>query len=428
MNITAVEADLACTDKQTEPIVVLSGMEVTYTLTVTNKGSASATNVILTDMLPRGVTFASDMSDPRCTESSPGLVTCSLGTLDSDEIATVAIGGTVGDCIEENPIQNMAMVSSDDVPDPDFSNNNCKVRTLVEDKPFLGHFKVFAKGVGLNDPPSEVISLNIPDEDESEIIRAFLTWQRDVATQDKTITLDEALITGTASTDTAGGLQCLLADITERIDTGPQQYTVTVSPNPSELLTGAGILVIAEDESLPLQSIEVQRNFCDYFHHGTPGHENSEVITFQVDDSIAKPEAKVTLFVGDAQSNCPPQTVCRGNEILFLSDVGSPPSSLADDPRCTDLGHPPCISLGGDTPDTPPGLIANDGNFWDTFGRNSGSPPDPDVRGEVTIPPGAHVASFQVLSPADRNGVSAFVSMAAFEIALTTPPDCGPFK
>jgi uncharacterized repeat protein (TIGR01451 family) len=408
VTITVVEpADLACT--KTGPKTVLSGTELTYAVTVANDGLGIATNVIVTDILPRGMTFDPNISDASCTESEAGIVTCSLGDLGENAMATVTIVGVVDDCIEENPIENMATVSSDDVGDPDSSNNACEARTLVEDKPIEGHFKIFAKGVGLNGSPSGDITLDIPGEP----MQAFLTWQKNLTDGVNTIAFSNGSsieeIPGNASQATGSNFSCFLADISAFIVTGSITYTVSTLDD--EIYPGAGMLVIVEDPSFPLQRIEVQRDFCDFFFHGTEGHENSDVITFNFAPSETEREAKITLFVGDALSNNPP----RGNEILLLADAGSPLSSLVNDPRCTNPADQTCITIGEDFGDGfPPGLVANDGNFWDTFQR------------DATIPEQATFASVQILSPVDRRGISAILSMAAFEIQLAAPPVCPP--
>ncbi len=61
-----------------DPDPVLQGEWLTYTLTVNNNGSVTASNVILTDTLPAGSIFIQAM--PVCTEAS-GIVTCNLDTI-----------------------------------------------------------------------------------------------------------------------------------------------------------------------------------------------------------------------------------------------------------------------------------------------------------------------------------------------------------
>ncbi|WP_299902600.1 gliding motility-associated C-terminal domain-containing protein, partial [uncultured Aquimarina sp.] len=77
------------------------GSNVTYTITVTNNGPAQATNVVLTDVLPAGVTYVSD-TGAGAYVSGTGLWT--IGTINSGANATIDIvasvdAGTSGDTI-----------------------------------------------------------------------------------------------------------------------------------------------------------------------------------------------------------------------------------------------------------------------------------------------------------------------------------------
>jgi len=66
------------------------GVNVTYTVTVTNSGPQSATGVMLSDQLPAGMTFISAApSQGSCTGTS--IVTCDLGAMASGGSATVTI-------------------------------------------------------------------------------------------------------------------------------------------------------------------------------------------------------------------------------------------------------------------------------------------------------------------------------------------------
>jgi uncharacterized repeat protein (TIGR01451 family) len=71
------EADLAIT-KSDNPDPVIAGNSLTYTIDVQNNGPSDATNVVVTDTLPAGVTFVSTAG---CAEDPNGLPTCTLGTI-----------------------------------------------------------------------------------------------------------------------------------------------------------------------------------------------------------------------------------------------------------------------------------------------------------------------------------------------------------
>ena len=64
---------------------------VTYTMTVTNKGPDTATNVQLADPAPAGIRYVSVVpGSPTCTVT-PALLTCSLGTLEVGQSRTVTL-------------------------------------------------------------------------------------------------------------------------------------------------------------------------------------------------------------------------------------------------------------------------------------------------------------------------------------------------
>ena len=124
--ITSVtpNADLALT-KSGSPDPVLVGVNLTYTLAVTNSGPSDATGVVLTDTLPAGVSFVS--ASQGCAESG-GTVTCNLGSLASSASASVTIVVVPGSAGELN---NTASVTSD-VTDPSAENNTATTTTTAD--------------------------------------------------------------------------------------------------------------------------------------------------------------------------------------------------------------------------------------------------------------------------------------------------------
>jgi uncharacterized repeat protein (TIGR01451 family) len=98
--IAAPSADLAVT-KTTNSTTLTTGNSVTYTITVTNNGPATATNVIVTDDLPAGLAFVSATpSQGTCNAADP--ISCNIGTLNNGASATISVvanvtatGGTI---------------------------------------------------------------------------------------------------------------------------------------------------------------------------------------------------------------------------------------------------------------------------------------------------------------------------------------------
>jgi uncharacterized repeat protein (TIGR01451 family) len=143
----AAPADLSIT-KSASPDPGTPGGTLTYTLTATNNGPEDATNVIVTDTLPTGLTFVSvTSSQGTCS----GTVTCNLGTLPSGATATITIVVTVDaatGCGASLP--NTASIVSD-MPDPDLTNNTASTATLVDCPADLSITKSAAPGVTAGD-------------------------------------------------------------------------------------------------------------------------------------------------------------------------------------------------------------------------------------------------------------------------------------
>ena len=115
----ANSADVAIV-KTASPNPVTQGTPLTYTLTVTNNGPASATNVISTDSLPSVVTYLSSTTTQGSCSEAGGIVTCLLGTLASTATATINIL-----TVPQQPgvVSNTATVTADQT-DPNTSNNS----------------------------------------------------------------------------------------------------------------------------------------------------------------------------------------------------------------------------------------------------------------------------------------------------------------
>ncbi len=124
--VASESADLAI-GMADSPDPLFIGNNLTYTITVTNLGPATAGDVIVTDTLPGGVSLVS-VNPAAGSNLVGGVVTVSLGDLGSGATATVtlvvhpAAGGT---------ITNGAAVSSS-VLDPFKGNNSAAVKTAVQ--------------------------------------------------------------------------------------------------------------------------------------------------------------------------------------------------------------------------------------------------------------------------------------------------------
>jgi uncharacterized repeat protein (TIGR01451 family) len=71
------------------------GETVTYTIVVTNNGPSRASNVVMTDALPAGLSFSSvTPGGPTCTQAG-GTVTCTYATMDPGATNNISISATI---------------------------------------------------------------------------------------------------------------------------------------------------------------------------------------------------------------------------------------------------------------------------------------------------------------------------------------------
>lgn len=132
--VASADADLAIT-QTVAPNPVLTGSNVTYTITVANNGPSDAAEVTLTDNLPDSTTFVS------CSSAGGGVCgglgnnrTVTFPSLAAGESATITLVSLVNCSLADNTtISNTATVSSS-TADP-VSNNNSAMATTIASNP-----------------------------------------------------------------------------------------------------------------------------------------------------------------------------------------------------------------------------------------------------------------------------------------------------
>jgi len=92
---------------------------VTYTIVVTNHGPSDATGVSVTDTLPSGVTYKSDIPSQGSYDSSTGV--WDVGNLASGNSATLTLVVTVDSSTTGTLTNNVSVIGEQD--DPDSGNN-----------------------------------------------------------------------------------------------------------------------------------------------------------------------------------------------------------------------------------------------------------------------------------------------------------------
>ncbi|MDB5353523.1 MAG: Cna domain protein [Planctomycetota bacterium] len=103
------------------------GGQITYTIVVSNAGPSAATNLVVTDTLPTGVSFIGATSSANNVSQSGSTVTANIGSLASGASATLTItvvantGGTLIDTVTTTQTES----------DTNLANNTASVATLV---------------------------------------------------------------------------------------------------------------------------------------------------------------------------------------------------------------------------------------------------------------------------------------------------------
>jgi uncharacterized repeat protein (TIGR01451 family) len=121
--VGGTDADLTLTKSVSHDPATI-GNNITYTLTVSNAGPAAASNVVLTDTLPAGVTFVSAIaSQGSCSGTTT--VTCNLGTINAPASATVTIVATVN---STGTLANSASVTATET-DPNPADNSATLNS-----------------------------------------------------------------------------------------------------------------------------------------------------------------------------------------------------------------------------------------------------------------------------------------------------------
>ncbi|MBD8539605.1 beta strand repeat-containing protein [Frigoribacterium sp. CFBP 8751] len=124
-------ADLSIA-KTATPATATAGDEVIYTLTATNNGPSEATNAVLKDTLPAGVTATNVVSPAGATcDVADGAVQCQWATLARNATSVVTITATIAADAPAGSLRNTASIVSP-TSDPDTTNNSASANVDVE--------------------------------------------------------------------------------------------------------------------------------------------------------------------------------------------------------------------------------------------------------------------------------------------------------
>jgi uncharacterized repeat protein (TIGR01451 family) len=128
-------ADLAIS-MTANPSPVDAGGDVTYTITVADKGPDKAINAALTTAVPTSTTFVSFTAPSGWTTStpmvgSPGIVSATIPTLDRGDSAVFSFVVHVNSDTPGNTTLTAKGSTTSDTPDPDTTNNSASASAIV---------------------------------------------------------------------------------------------------------------------------------------------------------------------------------------------------------------------------------------------------------------------------------------------------------
>ncbi|MGI4822920.1 MAG: T9SS type A sorting domain-containing protein [Janthinobacterium lividum] len=127
ISVTVTGADVATS--VTGPATALPGSQVTYTVSTTNIGLETATNVIPTLLLPPGLTIAT--SADYTYDSMTGLVTFNQATLTANQTTSNSVVVSMPSSGTITATSNYTYPTAAAIPDPVSANNSATIRTTV---------------------------------------------------------------------------------------------------------------------------------------------------------------------------------------------------------------------------------------------------------------------------------------------------------
>ena len=267
----ATSAALSVT-KTGSPNPVTVGGVLSYTVTVSNAGPATATNAVMTDPLPTGVTFLSATPSQGSCAQAARTVTCQLGTIPSGDTATITI--TVSPT-GKGLLTNTAQATADQ-PNPTPPN---AVATTVDSALSVtgAAFGEQVRSLLVRSGPLPVVSLSSPGtrSDSAANITVAGLLNADILAVDTTVGNDATVSSSADITDvnlvagtvTATGIHSActanatgvtgLTTIGKLVVAGQTLLNISPSPNTGITIAGIGTLLLNEQTRTPSGGIVV---------------------------------------------------------------------------------------------------------------------------------------------------------------------------
>ena len=267
-------ADLSIV-KTADVTTALVNDTITWTITVENAGPDEATNVVLTDVLPSGVTLLTDLSGICAIDS--GIATCALGDLASGgsvEIDVLTLADEAG-----TPVNAVEIVS--DVADPDEGDNSSSAEVTVTEP---------------SEPTADLSVAKTADVTTAQV-GDTITWTIAI----ENAGLDEA--TNVVLTDVLPSGVTLLTDLSGICTLESGVATCALGDLASGGSVEIDVLTTADEAGNPVNAVEIASDVVD---PNTENNSSSAEVTVTepggeptADLSIVKTSDVTTALVGD---------------------------------------------------------------------------------------------------------------------------------
>uniref|UniRef100_UPI0030EEC6CF Ig-like domain-containing protein n=1 Tax=uncultured Flavobacterium sp. TaxID=165435 RepID=UPI0030EEC6CF len=410
INVTANSADIV-TVKTDNSATYTPGTNVTYTITVTNNGPDDATNVVVSDALPSGITTATWSGDNG--SSGTGALLDTLPTLANGTTVIYTLTLTVPSSYTGN-LTNVVTITSD-TSDP---NPSCPTCTDI-DTPLLVIDAV-------NDPFGPVAN-NVPHT--IDILNNDTLNGAPFGPSVVSVTMIDLTIIPGSLYNTATG------EFTVPVGTTPGTYTIPYTicevANISNC-DSANIIVIVEDPAIPntIDAVNDTTNPVDGTVVSTPVN----ILTNDIlnGNPITNPSL-VIITVGTSFQNTPTGGLSINTTTGLVTVLaGTPPGIYTATYTICEVGNPTNCDTANviivvEDPTETNVIIANDDNMSSTpVNQTIGNPnlvnaltSNDSLNGITFID--ASTVTISVLTPATNSGVSLNTSDGNVSVAIGTP-------
>jgi uncharacterized repeat protein (TIGR01451 family) len=126
VKVNGSDLSLSNGEDNTSPSV---GATVTFTVTLTNNGPLDDTGIIVTDMVPAGLTYLSSVADQGTYDSATGIWT--VGSVANGATATLTLKVTVNSGTATQKLVSTAKITHSDQPDGDTADNTSATQVNI---------------------------------------------------------------------------------------------------------------------------------------------------------------------------------------------------------------------------------------------------------------------------------------------------------